>query len=81
MYKQFSKRWSKENYKDPFKVATKVNFSGPYSSTDDPEHTKQIHPKHIEHFNNYSKEIYYKYNSKHIAVKFYSLKSLTCTKT
>ena len=64
MYKQFSKRWSKENYKDPFKVATKVNFSGPYSSTDDPEHTKQIHPKHIEHFNNYSKEIYYKYNSK-----------------
>ena len=57
-------RFSIDNYKDVFKVATKVNFSGPYSSTDNPKHTEQETPKHLEHFNNYPKKIYYKYNSK-----------------
>ena len=57
-------RFSINNYKDVFKVATKVNFSGEYSSTDDPKHTKDFHAKHLEHFNNYPKKVYYKYNSK-----------------
>ena len=44
------KRFSIDNYKDVFKVATKVNFSGPYSSTDDPKHTEQNHLKHHQRF-------------------------------
>ena len=57
-------RFSIDNYKDLFRVATKVNFSSEYSSTDDLEHTKKFHAKHLEHFNNYPKKIYYQYNSK-----------------
>jgi len=57
-------RFSIDNYKDPFRVATKVNYSGEYSSTDDPKHTKEFHARHLEHFNNYPKKVYYQYNSK-----------------
>jgi len=62
-------RFSIDNYKDIFKVVTKINYNGQYSSTDSPKEWKIeniffMKDKKQNLFDNYPKEIYYKYNSK-----------------